>query len=75
MADDNKPDAQRYVSSSGLFAGLHPTMGIASKAMVLSFVIFTVLNVDFANSIYDAVKSWIHLPIQLKHVRQMFFYG
>ncbi len=47
------------VAKDGLFAGLHPGMGIAAKGMVASFVIFTVLNVDFAGKIYGAVRSWI----------------
>lgn len=34
-------------------------MGIAAKGMVAAFVIFTVLNVEFAGSLYSAVRSWI----------------
>ncbi|MDM8553950.1 BCCT family transporter [Desulfococcaceae bacterium HSG7] len=47
------------VADHGLFKGMHLGMGIASKAMVLSFVLFTVLNVDFANKIYESVKNLI----------------
>ena len=34
-------------------------MGIAAKAMVVVFVVFTAINVEFANSIYTAVRGWI----------------
>ena len=40
-------------------------MGIAAKAMIVVFVVFTVLNVDFANGIYSAVRGWIEADTQL----------
>ncbi len=49
----------RPVATTGIWKGLHPGMGIASKGMVAAFVVFTLLNVDFANSIYSAVRGWI----------------
>lgn len=57
MSDEN-PNAH-LVAKSGFFTGLHPGMGIASKAMIAAFVIFTVLNVEFAGNIYKSVRSWI----------------
>ena len=50
---------QDLVADSGLFAGLHSGMGIAAKVMVVVFVVFTALNVEFANSIYSAIRGWI----------------
>ncbi len=47
------------VSDSGLFAGLHSGMGIAAKVMVVVFVVFTALNVEFASGIYSAIRGWI----------------
>ncbi|WP_428524710.1 BCCT family transporter [Roseibium sp.] len=47
------------VATSGFFTGLHPGMGLAAKGMVAAFVIFTVLNVEFAGSVYGAIRSWI----------------
>ncbi len=32
-------------------------MGIASKGMVAAFVVFTALNVEFANDIYSAIRG------------------
>lgn len=49
----------RLVAKSGFFAGLHPGMGTASKAMIVFFVIFTVLNVDLAADLYKTVRAWI----------------
>ena len=34
-------------------------MGLAAKGMVVVFVVFTALNVDFANGIYLAFRGWI----------------
>jgi choline/glycine/proline betaine transport protein len=50
---------QDLVAKSGIFSGLHSGMGIAAKVMVVSFVVFTALNVEFANSIYSAIRGWI----------------
>ena len=55
MSDNNS----QHVASEGMWKGLHPGMGIASKGMVAAFVVFTALNVDFANSVYAAVRGWI----------------
>ena len=39
------------VAKSGLFTGLHAGMGIAAKGMIAAFVIFTVLNVEYAERV------------------------
>ena len=53
---DKKND---HVATDGLWKGLHPAMGLAAKGMVAAFVVFTALNVEFANEIYSAVRGWI----------------
>ncbi len=55
-------------ATAGIWKGLHPGMGIASKAMVVVFVIFTALNVEFANSIYSAVRGWIETALNWYYV-------
>ena len=50
---------QDLVAKSGFFTGLHSGMGIAAKVMVVVFVVFTALNVEFANGIYSAIRGWI----------------
>ena len=61
----NSPD---YVARVGIWKGLHPGMGIASKAMVAAFVVFTALYVDFANSIYAAVRGWIESALNWYYI-------
>ncbi|MBO9409761.1 BCCT family transporter [Shimia sp. R9_1] len=60
MAQEPIPNNQGHlVSDKGFFKGLHNGMSIASKAMVAAFVVFTILNVDFAGQIYGGVRSWV----------------
>ena len=56
------------VAKGGMFKGLHSGMGIASKAMVVVFVVFTALNVEFANGIYSAVRGWIESALNWYYV-------
>ena len=51
MADSNG-NAPDLVAKTGFFTGLHSGMGLAAKGMVVVLVVFTALNVDFANGIY-----------------------
>ncbi|WP_150523005.1 BCCT family transporter [Roseibium sediminis] len=67
---DSHPNSH-LVAKSGLFAGLHPGMGIAAKGMVAAFVIFTVLNVDFAGKVYGAVRSWIESGLGWYYITAM----
>jgi choline/glycine/proline betaine transport protein len=57
-----------HVAKDGIWKGLHPAMGIASKGMVLAFVVFTALNVEFANSIYSAVRGWIESALNWYYI-------
>ena len=44
---------------TGLFAGTHPIMAIGSGLLVMAFVLFTVIDPEYANSIYSAAKGYI----------------
>ncbi len=59
MAEANTGPRPDMVATSGIWGGLHPGMGMAAKAMVVVFVVFTALNVEFANGIYSAIRGWI----------------
>ena len=59
---------QLTVASTGLWAGLHPGMAVASKAMVLAFVVFTILNVDLAGGIYSTVRRWIEATLSWYYI-------
>ncbi len=61
-------DMSDKIASKGLWKGLHPAMGIASKGMVAAFVVFTALNVEFANSIYSAVRGWIESALNWYYI-------
>ena len=58
----------RRVASKGVWKGLHPAMGIASKGMVAAFVVFTALYVDFANSLYSAIRGWIESALNWYYI-------
>ena len=62
---DKKND---HVATDGLWKGLHPAMGLASKGMVAAFVVFTALNVEFANEIYSAVRGWIESALNWYYI-------
>ena len=57
----NRPEA--LVAESGLMKGLHSGMGFAAKGMVVAFVVFTILNVEFASSIYAAIRGWVEASL------------
>ena len=56
------------VATTGIWKGLHPAMGIASKGMIAAFVVFTALNVEFASSIYSAVRGWIESALNWYYI-------
>ena len=56
------------VATTGIWKGLHPAMGIASKGMIAAFVVFTVLNVEFANAIYSAIRGWIESALNWYYI-------
>ena len=61
---DNRPEVAR----DGLWNGLHPGMGLAAKGMVIAFVLFTILNVDFASGIYQAIRGWIEASLSWYYI-------
>ena len=56
------------VATEGMWKGLHTGMGIASKVMVLCFVLFTALYVDLASSLYGAVRGWIEATLNWYYI-------
>ncbi len=56
------------IAKSGFFTGLHPGMGIAAKAMVVAFVLFTIINVDFAGKVYGALRSWVETGLSWYYI-------
>lgn len=64
----SSPNGSDLIASTGPMKGLHAGMGIAAKAMVASFVIFTILNVDFASDIYSSVRGWIEASLSWYYI-------
>ena len=56
------------IARAGLMRGLHTGMGLAAKGMVVAFVVFTVLNVEFANSVYSAIRGWIEASLSWYYI-------
>ena len=46
-------------AEKGAWKGLHPGMAMASKAVVLAFVLFTISDVHRAGEVYESVRVWI----------------
>jgi len=59
---------QDLIAKTGFFTGLHSGMGIAAKAMVVVFVVFTALNVEFANDIYSSIRGWIEATLNWYYI-------
>lgn len=68
MADKGSDGRVGLVADKGIWKGLHPGMGMAAKGMVIAFVVFTALNVDFANGIYSAVRGWIESALNWYYI-------
>ena len=60
MAENRR---EGLVADAGLMKGLHSGMGFAAKGMVIAFVVFTILNVEFASSIYTAIRDWVQVSL------------
>ncbi len=58
---------------SGLLAGTHPVMSVGSGLLVLAFVLFTVVNPDYANSLYTDMKDFIARNLAWYYVGFMSF--
>lgn len=43
----------------GLFSGTHPILAVGSALLVIAFVLFTVIEPNFANTLYSTANSYI----------------
>ncbi len=59
---------------AGLFAGTHPIMAIGSGLLVMAFVLFTIINPEYANSVYSAAKAFIASDLDWYYVGLMSFF-
>lgn len=68
MPEKQSNNSNGIVAEDGIWKGLHPGMGLAAKGMVVAFVVFTALNVEFANGIYSAGRGWIESALNWYYI-------
>ena len=66
--DNNNNKNKAQIATTGMWKGLHPGMGIASKGMIAAFVVFTALNVDFAGGLYGAIRGWVETTLNWYYI-------
>ena len=66
--DPETPPRPISVANSGMWAGVHPGMALASLAMVLAFVTFTVVNVEGAGTAYAGIRAWIESTLGWSYI-------
>lgn len=64
----NNKNNNTGVAESGIFTGINPSMGILAKGMVAAFLIFTIMNVDYAGGVYADIKNWIQTTLNWYYV-------
>lgn len=59
------------IESEGLLKGLNPTLGISAFAMIIIFIVFTVLLGEDANNIFFGMKDWIEQTLGWYYIAVM----
>ncbi len=59
MSTEEKNVPDNLVAKSGIFGGMNVTMGVASMAMILGFVFFTIRDVEYSSAIFSSGKDFI----------------
>lgn len=59
---------------AGFFAGTSPSMAIGSGLLVMAFVLFTIVDPEYANSVYSAAKGFIASDLDWYYVGLMSFF-
>lgn len=60
--------------ASGLFTGAHPVMSIGAALLVIAFVLFTVIDPEYADGVYGAAKSFISTNLAWYYIGLMSLY-
>ena len=56
------------VAKTGLWTGLHPGMALASKGMVLAFVVFAAMFADPAEELFAGLRRWIQATLSWYYI-------
>ena len=67
-------EAQRALPESGLFAGVNPIMAVGSGALMLAFVLFTIIDPEYAGGVYNAAKAYIASDLDWYYIGLISFF-
>ena len=59
MEDHGHIAPEGLVAKSGIFTGMNVTMGIASMAMIIAFVAYTIRDVEASSAVFSSGKDFI----------------
>lgn len=59
MSDETHIPPSELVAKSGLFAGMNVFMGFASMVMIVAFVGFTIMDVEYSSAVFAAGKNFL----------------
>ena len=59
MSNSTSRKPEDFVAKTGIFAGAHPIMAIASMFMIIGFVAFTIRDTDLSNEVFAAGKEFV----------------
>ena len=59
MSNEAHVPPDNLVAKSGIFSGMNATMAIASMAMIVGFVIFTIQDVEYSSAVFAQGKDFI----------------
>ncbi|MBY4678121.1 BCCT family transporter [Marinobacterium arenosum] len=67
-------NSRKLTCDTGLFAGVNPVMVIGSAVLVIAFVLFTVTDPEYANTLYGAAKDFIASDLAWYYIGLMSFF-
>ncbi|WP_254446748.1 BCCT family transporter [Ruegeria sp. HKCCD8929] len=59
MSEKQQKTADSLIAKSGLFTGMNATMAIASMAMIIAFVAYTIIDVEKSSAVFAVGKNFI----------------
>lgn len=59
---------------SGIFANTNPVMSVGSAIIIIAFVLFTIIDPEYANGVYETAKGFIATDLAWYYVILMSFF-
>lgn len=60
-------------SNNGILANTNPIMSIGSAIIIIAFVLFTIIDPEYANGVYEAAKGFIATELAWYYILLMSF--